>query len=57
MIICLVFGVLLGCFGLHLGFIWRVTKPDVSGLLFLLRRLTRRGTQKWWMRGSLHRHP
>nr|WP_133459004.1 hypothetical protein [Escherichia coli] len=30
------------CFGLFLGFAWRVTK-DVAGLLFLLRRLTRRG--------------
>ncbi|ELO4939492.1 hypothetical protein QUQ76_004846 [Escherichia coli] len=30
------------CFGLFLGFIWRVTK-DVAVLLFLLRWLTRRG--------------
>ncbi|MDK7347647.1 hypothetical protein QP515_11145, partial [Bifidobacterium dentium] len=28
--------------GLFLGFVWRMTK-DVAGLLFLLRRLTRRG--------------
>ncbi|ENU2901794.1 hypothetical protein ACFHY2_002354 [Shigella sonnei] len=27
---------------MFLGFVWRVTK-DVAGLLFLLRRLTRRG--------------
>ena len=42
MIICVVFGFIVVCFGLFLGFIWRVTK-DVAGLLFLLRRLTRRG--------------
>ncbi|EPB8415030.1 hypothetical protein ACRTJ2_004745, partial [Escherichia coli] len=42
MIICIVFGVYWGVCGLFLGFVWRVTK-DVAVLLFLLRRLTRRG--------------
>ncbi len=42
MIICVVFGFCWGGFGLFLGFVWRVTK-DVAVLLFLLRRLTRRG--------------
>lgn len=42
MIVCIVFGFIMVCFGLFLGFIWRVTK-DVAVLLFLLRRLTRRG--------------
>ncbi|HFV0022043.1 TPA: hypothetical protein ACH7RV_005018, partial [Escherichia coli] len=36
------YGVFWCVFGCVLGFIWRVTK-DVAGLLFLLRRLTRRG--------------
>ncbi|HFL4889146.1 TPA: hypothetical protein ACG34E_004999, partial [Escherichia coli] len=42
MIIYIVFGFVLVCFGLFLGFVWQVTK-DVAVLLFLLRRLTRRG--------------
>ncbi|MEN2077487.1 hypothetical protein QWG79_25095, partial [Escherichia coli] len=42
MIICVVFGVCWGGFGLFLDFVWRVTK-DVAVLLFLLRQLTRRG--------------
>ncbi len=42
MITCIVFGVYWGVCGLFLGFVWRVTK-DVAVLLFLLRRLTRRG--------------
>ncbi len=42
MIICLVLVFYWVGYGLFLGFVWRVTK-DVAGLLFLLRRLTRRG--------------
>uniref|UniRef100_UPI00321B923A hypothetical protein n=1 Tax=Escherichia coli TaxID=562 RepID=UPI00321B923A len=42
MIICLVLVFYWVWCGLFLGFVWRVTK-DVAGLLFLLRRLTRRG--------------
>ncbi|EPV5844947.1 hypothetical protein ACV7K9_004411, partial [Escherichia coli] len=42
MIICLVLVFYWVWCGLFLGFVWRMTK-DVAGLLFLLRRLTRRG--------------
>lgn len=42
MIICLVLVFYWVWRGLFLGFVWRITK-DVAGLLFLLRRLTRRG--------------
>ncbi|WP_265091122.1 hypothetical protein, partial [Acinetobacter baumannii] len=42
MIICLVLVFYWVGYGLFLGFVWRVTN-DVAGLLFLLRRLTRRG--------------
>ncbi|ENK0101419.1 hypothetical protein AB2X74_004754 [Salmonella enterica] len=42
MIICLVLVFCWAWYGLFLGFVWRITK-DVAGLLFLLRRLTRRG--------------
>ncbi|EFB7666573.1 hypothetical protein CVQ10_003209 [Escherichia coli] len=42
MIICLVLVFCWAWYGLFLGFVWRITK-DIAGLLFLLRRLTRRG--------------